>query len=205
MRRIVLLILIVLTCLFLPQSCGSVLLLVNSVNPMQLVFITSFTVQNASGQPIDITPVGTRGSEGKKSLLPIFTTASPAFPAIKTRHFHIENGDSIAIRYDWDDVNFSEIVVRTSENHYHQLVVDPTPTDNQYHPPTSDHFVIPPISQLQPIDSPVLAAVQTSSKTHRLRMTWLGLLSPLLLLCFLRLYRRQKGITQPPHPPDLCQ
>jgi hypothetical protein len=131
-------------------------MLINTVNPMQLAFITSFKVENQSGLDVWITPIGTRGIAGRKTRLPIYMTAVPALHSFNAGRFYLKNGQTIKIRYDWDDINFSEIAVESPDGQFYQLVVNPNPLENQYHAPRSRHFLIPDLKTLSPIQSDVL-------------------------------------------------
>ena len=144
-RKISLLISIIFTSPFL-LLCFFVLL--STVNPMLLVFIANFKVENQSGQDIWFTPIGTRGTEAQKGLMPIYLTAIPALPAVRIGNYYLKDGDTKKIKYDWDDVNFSEILIKAKNGQFYELIVDLEPTDNQYHPPKSKHFVIPELKTL---------------------------------------------------------
>jgi hypothetical protein len=104
----------------------------NAVNPMQLTFVTGFRVENRTSRPLWITPVGTLHAGGKH-VLPQFAAGFPAIPAFRTKNLRIEPGGSTWISYDWDDINFSEVVVRNAEGEYRQLVVDPDPPKHSYY------------------------------------------------------------------------
>jgi hypothetical protein len=144
-RKTSLLISIIFTSPFL-LLCFFVLL--STVNPMLLLFITNFKVENQSGQDIWFTPIGTRGAEAQKGLMPIYLTAIPALPAVRIGNYYLKDGDTKKIKYDWDDVNFSEILIKAKNGQFYELIVDLEPTDNQYHPPKSKHFVIPELNTL---------------------------------------------------------
>ncbi|MEZ6191648.1 MAG: hypothetical protein R3C45_10205 [Phycisphaerales bacterium] len=128
--------LIVLNVLLLP--CGCVFLLsglYNPHNPFQLAFITDIHITNNTGNPIKITPIGTLGPAGRRGPLPIYRSASPAYRSEQQGGFPIPaNGGTIEVFYNWDDINFSEIVIEDHAEQLAQLVVDPNPTQNQYHP-----------------------------------------------------------------------
>ena len=181
-RRYVLRTLIVLAFACTPLSCIPVLVVVNSVNPMQVAFITDFTVENQSGESVTFTPIGASGSKGDRSLLPIVMWKLPAIVAMKTGSFHLAPGESKRILYDWDDINFSEIAVRSDEGRFYELVVDTTPTENQYHAPTSDRFVIPALTGLPSISPRVREA---TGGMGRAWLLWLlmgcGLIPPIAL------------------------
>ena len=188
LRRIVLVGLITISCCLLPLSCLPVLMI---LNPMGAIFVTSFTVENKSAETLKITPVGTIGKT--KALLPTFSRWIPFLPAIKNRNFNLKPGQSVRIIYDWDDINFSEIAVDTKDGKYYQVVVDKTPTENQYHR-TSGCFIIPSRSKMEPIQPDVLAALQLPNRffTRFLIITVLGITPPILLIRLVHVYRRDK-------------
>ena len=67
-------------------------------------------------------------------------------------------GASVKITYDWDDINFSEILVETRSGSFKQLVVDPEPDSGQFHAPDYDTFVIPGLSQLPDAEYHIIEA-----------------------------------------------
>ncbi len=156
-RKIILLISII---ALTPFMVLSVLLLINVVNPMQMMFLTRFTVENQCGQTIWVTPIGTVGEAGRKYQLPIYYYSCPALPSVKTGEFRIPAGSKKEIIYDFDDINFSELVIRLEDNSYFQLVADPIPTDDQYHSPRKSHFTISSIDDLSPVQDNVYAAAK---------------------------------------------
>jgi hypothetical protein len=131
------------------------LVLVNSVNPMQLIFIANFEVENKTQQPLWITPIGTTLSGGK-SVLPQFFPF-PAIPVLQSRELRIEPGRRRRIHYDWDDINISEIAVRDSTGVLRSYVIDSSPPTDAYYANKEDEYAIADFQQL-PIASPTVAA-----------------------------------------------
>jgi hypothetical protein len=162
---------------------------------MQLAFITSIKIENQSGQDVWFTPIGTVGIEGRKRQLPIYITAFPAFPAVKTRRFHLKNGQTIKIKYDWDDINFSEIAIESKAGQFYELVVDPHPTENQYHPPKSKQFIIPVLESLLAIQPNVYEAVVESNDRWRQVVVFVGsFVIWVMFFRMLRQYRKDKSV-----------
>jgi hypothetical protein len=126
--------------------------------PMLAAFIIDITIVNETDQRIVVTPVGTIGEKGRRSPLPVFRREFPPIQSTQRGGFGIEPGDSTTIFYDWDDINFSEIVVRNEQEDVRQLVVDPNPTTRQYHSPEKKEFVIDDFKALAPVPVPVLDA-----------------------------------------------
>src|SRR5262249_19339689 len=107
------------------------------------------------------------------------------------KDLRIEPGGSTWIIYDWDDINFSEIVVRDAEGEYRQLVVDPDPPKRAYYRNKQDRYVIEDWESLPLAAANVLAVVQASDRSWRLwGLVTTGFVVMGLFLCLLRLYRR---------------
>lgn len=167
--------------------------LFNMINPMQLTFLTSFKVQNQSGQDVWITPIGTVGARGKKARLPVYSFPLPAIPAIKTGSFHLKDDQTIKIIYDWDDINFSEIAVESENRNFFQFTVDPKPTENRYHPLKTRQFIIPKIEELESIKSDVHNAATRKGREWIEHLIILGgILSLILNWKMIAYYRKEK-------------
>ncbi|MBL7214131.1 MAG: hypothetical protein ISS71_00470 [Phycisphaerae bacterium] len=186
LKKAILLFAMILTGPFVLLFC---LLLLNSVNPMQWAFLTRFKVENRSGQDIRITPIGTRGDEGRKGRLPVYMIPLPALPSFRSGHYHLKNDQSITIWYDWDDVNFSEIAVRAKDGSYYEFIVDPNPLQNQYHPPTSKYFVIPNLKTLSIARPQIVDVVE---RPDRMGIYYVVLLAGIII--FWKFWREYKKI-----------
>ena len=66
-----------------PSASFIVLILVNSVNPLQVIFISSFNVRNESGEALKVWVAG-RHESGRIDLLPLFAASFPAVPTVRT-------------------------------------------------------------------------------------------------------------------------
>lgn len=156
----------------------------NSINPMMLIFLYRFEVANQSGATIWITPIGAVGGAGNRYVLPQFVGEALAFPSIRQGQFRLATGESLEIVYDWDDINFSELLVRDAGGEYRALVVDAAPTLYQYRPPSSDVFVIPELSTLPHAPRAVVEAA--GNAYDWLVVKWLapGLFPVVLLLAW---------------------
>jgi len=191
MKRGLLMVGIAITGLLTPLSLLPAAFLVNAINPMQLAFVTPFEVTNDSGRTLDVIPVGTFNS-GLKSVLPTFAWGLPAIPRLSRAPYRISPGDAQKILFDWDDINFSELVVRDESGEYRQLVTEPSPPMQGYRPPGERHFTIPDFAQLDPIDPLVLAA---ASRKGGLIQSWWTMLSlalpPFFLVGFCLALRKE--------------
>jgi hypothetical protein len=90
--------------------------------------------------------------------------APPAVPAPRAGGYRLAPGESVTIRYDMDDINFSEIVVAAEPGRTLQLVTDPNPTANQYHAPARRHYVIDDLGRLEPATVPVREAARAAGR-----------------------------------------
>ena len=105
-------------------------------------FLTTFTVENGLEEPIYVTPVGTVGPNGSRYPLPVSHFFVVAIPSTVRGGYELQPNETVSITYDMDDINFSEIVVENVSGPIGQLIVNPNPTANQYHAPTTKHFVV---------------------------------------------------------------
>jgi hypothetical protein len=85
-------------------------------------------------------------------------------PAFRAGGFALADGDAVTIRYDMDDINFSEIIVTDDRNRQLQLITDPTPTTNQYHRPLQQSYVVGRPDELAPATPDVLAAAKRAQR-----------------------------------------
>jgi hypothetical protein len=148
-------------------TLGSFLILFNVINPMQLTFLTSFRVENRTGRPLWVTPVGTFNSGGK-DVPPQFATGVLAVPAFRSKEFRVEPGASAWIHYDCDDINLTEIAARDAAGEYRQLVVDPDPPKRGYYRNRRDLYTLDSWDALSPAPADVLAAVRKPDPQRRL-------------------------------------
>jgi hypothetical protein len=154
-------------------------------------FVTDFTIENRTAVALTVSPVGTIGKEGHKAPLPIKLFALFPLPAPRVGDFRLEPGESITICYDTDDINFSEIVVRDDEGHWHQLVTDPNPTVRQYHGPAKRHFIIDDLASLGEVPPSVRRAAEAGSQWGMLVAFVVLLVGPWLLYYFAGLILRR--------------
>lgn len=195
MRRI-LLALLILNGVFLPLTCIPVLFLSNTINPMALAFITRFTVENRMEATIFVTPIGTVGSEGRRFPLSLMRWEFPWMPASQRGRLPVRSGEMITFYYDWDDINFSELVVEAEDGELRQLVVNPKPTLNQYTIPKVTNFVIDDLAKLETVDQRVRGAHAAAQKPVRWWPFLIATAAPAVTFVLLSLwYKRLKPLT----------
>jgi hypothetical protein len=152
-----------------PATLLAVLIAVNSINPLQTIFIAQFDVQNTSGEELQFWVAGTHES-GRLHLLPLFASAFPALPSPRTGGFNLANARSAHIVYDWDDIDFSVIVVRRDNGELRALDVDAEKRGGDCcRPPVARSYVIPRLDGLRAA-SPTEAAVLTEDSAPGLRL-----------------------------------
>ncbi len=161
-----------------PASLLVVLIGVNSVNPLQTIFVGEFGVQNKSGEPLRFWVAGKHES-GNLHLLPLFATAFPALPSLRTGGFKLADGRSARIVYDWDDIDFSVIVVERGSGEFRAVDVDTEKRGRDCCRPPSGHaYAIPSVDTLR-VASPAEVAVLTEDASFGLRLA-LVLTCPLI-------------------------
>ena len=177
-KRILLRIALIATTPFLLFTGLWCLFFFNTVNPMQIMFITDFEVENRTLQPVWVTPIGTFRSGGK-TVLPQFSAPFPAIPTWRSRDLGIAPGERRRIYYDWDDINFSEIVIRDSVGVLRNLVVDHRPPTDAYYANKADLYRIDNLLVL-PMATPVVAAALAPSPRRFIFWTFAiaGLVAP---------------------------
>jgi len=127
-----------------------------------VAFITNCSVTNSTAATLLISPIGTIGSEGKRTPLTLYRTSFPFFIKSKHKDFEVAPGETFRFDYDMDDINFSEIVVENPAGGMRQIVVNPNPTSNQYVVPDVTDFTIEDFNTLLPV-APNVKTVATST------------------------------------------
>lgn len=157
-------------------------------------FIADFTIANQTSRVITVIPIGTVGIEGRRYPLPITISSYLNLPALGGRALRLMPGEEVAISYDMDDINFSEIVVKDDRAKVVQLITDPQPTTRQYHGPTQQRYIVDDLARLQAPPATVLNAAQQAVNSNRGTYLLYGLLiGPWLAFGVLALALRQSN------------
>jgi hypothetical protein len=174
-----------------PASLVVALILVNSVNPLQTIFISSFDVRNESREPLRFWVAGTHES-GRVHLLPLFATSFPALPSFRNGGFNLQDRETTRITYDWDDHNFSSILVQRGNRDLFAVDVDiDTRRAGCCYRNHRESYVLPAVSAMRAATPAERAALGgTPSIEFRLVAVWV---LPFLPLYFYRLQRRLGG------------
>ncbi len=175
--------------LFAPLFFSAVLIAVNAVNPFGLMFLTSFTIKNGTNEEIFVTPIGARDGAGVRCTLPYSVFKRFEVFGIKKGNFRIPAGSSKELTYDWDDVQFSEILVRRNNEPWRVKATGLHPTFSQYRIPQKSCFVISDLEHL-PYASEIHLAALPGNSLWTLTiyfLSFLGLASPFLIFNGLRI------------------
>jgi len=143
--------LIVVICIVtgIPVALGGIGLLL-LCNPMLLTFLTSFEIRNESGMDVRVTPIGRWEGTGDYGPLPRYWNRTP--PAIPSRRGHdipIKAGGRLKIIYDWDDINFRHLLVRSGSGEVYITDTDKKGTLHYCYAAQHSSYRIPPLKEMQ--------------------------------------------------------
>ncbi len=193
MSRSIRIMLVIIAIFLSPLSLLTSVVVLGAVNPFGLIFLTSFTIDNNSGQNIWVSPIGAVGQNGDRHPLPFSYFKHFSVRSIKKTDFYIAKDTSRMFVYDWDDIQFSEILVRHEQGDICFIATDPNPTQNQYRNLKNKLFTIPSLSELPVASSNLKSALL---KTH---MNWysyilpvIGIIPPILVIILWRTRKKQK-------------
>ena len=161
----------------------------NVVNPMALAFLTTFEVENKTDEEIFVTPIGAVGQNGHRHTLPYSASTCLYIMAPSSADYPITPGGLREFTYDWDDIQFSEILVRRASEDYRVIPTGLHPTENQYRRPEKTRFEIGDLESAPLAKEQHLAALPSNSTriwTIYL-LAVLGLASPVLFFKALRM------------------
>lgn len=147
-----------------PFLALSVLLWMGTI--FSVAFITDFTIENQTGETITVTPVGAVGQLGNRWPLPIVMFEFPSLPSLHRGGYRLEPNESVTVKYDMDDINFSELVIEDKQGRFLQMVIDPNPTINQYHGPLQREYVIGNLAQLPQATPAAIRAAGRAKQQH---------------------------------------
>lgn len=172
--------------LAVPALLLDLLFALNAINPFTSIFMSDFRVRNDSVEPIEIWVVGSSG-KGLR-LLPLYGSGVPGVPEPQARGFQLGAGDTASLTYDWDDINFTLILIRASRGEYLALPVDTdTPHAGCCFRNEHDLYVIPTLTQLRHAS----AEEQEAVVQHGSKQGWISLralLATCVVLPFVPVY-----------------
>jgi hypothetical protein len=175
---------IVFSAVLSPLSLLTVLVAASAINPMGLAFLTEFTIVNETPSDIWVTPLGAVGREGRRATLPYSRFSRLCVMSAEDRDFHIPPKSSRTFVYDCDDIQFSEILVRSNEGPFRIMHSGLHPTEGQYRMPQQERFVFSDLDGLEEAGPVHLKALESEGRQrvnvlHGLAVV--GLLPPVIL------------------------
>jgi hypothetical protein len=179
--------------LTIPLFLLLILFVVNAINPMATAFLTTFEVVNQTNQPITVTPVGAVGEKSVRKTLPLSVSGKFSWPAGKSSQFQIQPNSTRTFHYDWDDVQFCEILIEDEKRTTCVFETGLHATEDQYRRPVGNRFVIRSTDSL-PLAKPHHDDIRTGRSVKMMvfhLLMFLGLLCPL----FFSLSRSSKKTT----------
>ncbi len=118
-------------------------------NPLLLAFLTKFDIVNEAGVDVWVTPIGMCEGSGRYGPLPMFHNRfPPAIPKLSRHDIPLESGESLTVIYDWDDINFRHVLVRTGSGDVLILDTDKKGNLHSCYGPQKDKYVIPSLADL---------------------------------------------------------
>lgn len=120
-----------------------------AVNPMQMAFLADFEIINDSGRDVRVTPIGMWQGSGRYSSLPRYRDSYPPVLPCQSHVVPVAAGRSVRITYDWDDINFRHILVRTSSGGVFMLDTDNKGTLGSCYAAEKERYRIPPLGDLR--------------------------------------------------------
>lgn len=190
-------ILIAIACLLSPLSLLTLLMAFSCVNPMGIGFLTEFTIVNETSEELSVTPIGAIGRDGQRSPLPYSRFRNLVVLSSKVNDFQIAAHSDRSFVYDWDDIQFCEILVRNKAGVFRVLPTGLHPTQGQYRQTEVDRFVITNFDDLEAATETQLAALNID-RGKRVKMIYglaaLGLIPPVLFCFMLAVPRNRAGV-----------
>lgn len=139
--------------------------------------VADFTIENRSGETIWVTPIGSVGPEGHRCQLPVVMSGYFSFPSFSPGRYRLDPDESVTVKYDMDDINFSEIVIQDNKGQIFQLVTNPNPTIKRYLGPLQEVYIIDSLENLRKANQDIrIAAIPSNGQRN-----WSVLLSILII------------------------
>jgi len=133
-------------------------------NPMLLAFLTNIEVYNDSGVDIWVTPIGMWEGSGTYGPLPRYNgDSAPARRSRQTHDIPLKAGGAVKITYDWDDINFRHLLVRTASGEVYITDTDKHGGRSACYSPEHDRYRIPPITEMQQAPAELLPCTRGES------------------------------------------
>jgi len=156
MRRRKWLIVVVCVVAGIPIVLGGIGLLL-LCNPMLLMFLSSFEIRNDSGVDVWVTPIGRWEGTGDYGPLPRYWNRTPpAIPSWQDHDIPLEAGGRLTVIYDWDDINFRHLLVRTADEEVYITDTDKKGTLDYCYAAQESSYRIPPVKEMPKVPDELL-------------------------------------------------
>lgn len=166
-----------------------------SAMPMVTAFVVPLTIQNNTDQLISVTPVGTTDRHQQKAGLPIMLSTLLPLPAGKLGGFSLRSGEAVTVQYDFDDINFTEIVIEGPNGVWRQIAVDPDRPRDCCYPPWQEEYSITDLSVLEPVTPDVQSAAIDAIRSKSGPWSFLAVVgAPWLSLWLIRSWRARLSL-----------
>ncbi len=133
-------------------------------NPMLLAFLTSFEIRNDSGADVWVTPIGRWEGSGKYGPLPQYRSRTPvAIPSRRGHDIHVKAGGRLEIIYDWDDINFRHLLVRSGSGQVYITDTDKNGTLDSCYAAQRSSYRIPPLKEMRKASAELLPCTRGES------------------------------------------
>lgn len=127
-------------------AVGAMLWLTAPYNPLLIAFLTTFEIRNDSGVDLQVMPIG-QGSAHLGPLPQYESDEPPVHRVRQTAPKWLAAGATLRVVYDWDDVSFRHILVRSRGGPL--LILDTDRAVGCCYSPRQTLYVIPRLTTLR--------------------------------------------------------
>lgn len=109
-------------------------------------YAMSFSVENATGRDLVVTPLGVASEDERRTLLPLLEPGPEGRLAKQRERFTVRAGASITFTYDWGDVGLADLLIHEPDG-ARVLVLNPAPGSGTV---PAERFEIRDVERLPP-------------------------------------------------------
>lgn len=136
-------------------------------NPMRLAFLANFEICNDSGVDVWVTPIGMWEGSGAYGPLPRYDRdEAPAYRSRQRCDIPVKAKGAVRIIYDWDDINFRHLLVRTAGGDVYLTDTDKNGDLHSCYSPSQERYRIPPLAEMQKAPAELLPCTRGESVTY---------------------------------------
>ena len=143
-------------------------------------FRTEITVVNESGQDIRFTPIGLTECYGDYWPLPRYAMSFSLVPAVRQSDFQLAAGRARTIKYNWDDIIFTTVLVEGDDGRLREVLVDPNArVEDCCYTPRNPRVIVGPLDKLPEARSSVMTAADAGAINFRALIFYVPFFWPL--------------------------